>query len=172
MERRRPRDRSFLDRWKRQARLYYLRLLRLQDQPSKVAWGMAIGVAIGLTPTIPFHTVLAVAIAFLLRKSKLAAAIGVWVANPLVFPFIYAADYRIGLFITGAESPSLDFSEISPASLLDMGWDLAYPLLAGGALTAALSLLPAYYVTKKAVLAYRARKGRGTHGVGLPSQAA
>ena len=39
---------------------------------------LAIGVFIGITPTIPLHTILAVSLALLVRGSKLAAALGVW----------------------------------------------------------------------------------------------
>ena len=67
-------------RWKRSLRLLYLRLMRLKGQPGEVAGGMAIGVFVGMTPTVPLHTVLAVSIAYLLKKSKLAAAAGVSLA--------------------------------------------------------------------------------------------
>ncbi len=70
--------------------------ITMLKEPEKVAGGMAIGVAIGLTPTIPLHLVLGVFIAFLLGKSKLAAALGSQVANPFFFPFIYILDYRLG----------------------------------------------------------------------------
>ena len=68
----------------------------LQGDPHYVAVGMAIGVFIGITPTIPLHTVIAVALAFVLRGSKPAAIIGVWFANPITIPLFYWASYEIG----------------------------------------------------------------------------
>ncbi|MEJ2430554.1 MAG: DUF2062 domain-containing protein, partial [Deltaproteobacteria bacterium] len=53
-------------------------LKELRGKPHEISLGMAIGVFIAVTPTIPFHTVLAVSLAALLRGSKLAAALGVW----------------------------------------------------------------------------------------------
>ncbi len=171
MNRNHSKDKAFIPRWKRRLRLYYLRMMRVQGQPSKVAGGMAIGVSIGFTPTIPLHTLLAVCLAFLLRKSKLAAALGVWVANPFVFPFIYLVDYKLGLLITGTAGPSLDFAEASASSILELGWDIAYPLLVGGALVALVSVFPTYFLTKRAVLIYRARKRKRMQELGLTSQA-
>ena len=170
MNRANSKNKTFMSRWKRRFRLYYLRMMRLQGQPSKVAGGMAIGVGIGLTPTIPLHTILAVTIAFLLRKSKLAAALGVWVANPFVFPFIYLVDYKIGLLITGMQGPFLDFTDVSASSLLDLGWDIAYPLFTGGLLLALISIIPTYILTKRAVHMYRARKIKRMQRIGLPWQ--
>ena len=108
-------------RWKRSLRLLYLRLMRLKGQPEEVAGGMAIGVFVGMTPTVPLHTVLAVAIAFLLKKSKLAAAVGVWIANPLILPLIYLLDYKLGRVITGKNLPSLVVSDFSLSHLIECG---------------------------------------------------
>ena len=71
-------------------------LRELRGRPHELSLGIAIGVFIGVTPTIPFHTILAVALAGLLRASKLAAALGVWVANPLTIPVLYYTSYQLG----------------------------------------------------------------------------
>ena len=71
---------------------------KLQGDPHYVALGMSIGVFIAITPTIPFHTVLAVLLAYLLKASKPAAIIGVWVSNPFTVVF--------GSSINGSESIS------------------------------------------------------------------
>jgi len=52
-------------------------LKELQGDPHYIAMGMAIGAFIAITPTIPFHMVIAVALAFVFRCSKVAALIGV-----------------------------------------------------------------------------------------------
>ena len=146
--------------WKRWLRLLYLRILRLRGKPEEVAWGMAIGVAIGLTPTIPLHLVLGVFLAFLLGKSKLAAAVGSQVANPLFLPFIYLLDYRVGQGITGVSRSSLGSADFSVSSVLNLGWEIYYPLLVGGIVVGSLSVIPTYFLTKKIVLLYRERRRR------------
>ncbi|NWF54862.1 MAG: DUF2062 domain-containing protein [Syntrophaceae bacterium] len=156
-------------RWRRWFRLFYLRMVRLRGQPEEVAGGMAIGVAIGLTPTVPLHLVLAVLIAFLMGKSKLAAALGSQVGNPFFLPFIYILDYKIGLTLTGTQGPSLMIHDFSAPSILDLGWDIYYPLLFGGGVVGALSILPTYLATRKLVLLSRERRRRRLEKIGLPS---
>jgi hypothetical protein len=149
------------ERWerrKRSLRLLYLRLLRLKGQPQEIAGGVAIGGFVGMTPTVPLHTVLAVLIALIFKKSKLAAALGVWVANPFFLPFIYFLDYKVGRLFTGAESPSLAISNFSIANLVQLGWSISYPLLFGGVITGFLCAIPSYFITKRLILLYQARR--------------
>jgi uncharacterized protein (DUF2062 family) len=165
-------SRDLWDRWKRGFRFFYLRLLRLRGQPEEVAGGMAIGVCIGLTPTVPLHMVLAVLIAFFLGKSKLAAALGCWVANPFFLPFVYILDYKVGQSITGTSGPSLVFPDFSVAYILNLGWDIYYPLLIGGMVVGLLSILPTYFITKKLVIFYRERRKQRWEKIGFPSNTA
>lgn len=149
------------ERWekgKRNLRLLYLRLLRLKGQPQEVAGGVAIGVFVGMTPTVPLHTVLAVLIALILKKSKLAAALGVWVANPFCLPFIYFLDYKVGQLLTGAKAPTLALSNFSIANLVELGWSISYPLLFGGLVTGILCAIPSYFITKHLILMYQSRR--------------
>src|SRR4030042_5767416 len=119
-------------RWKRNLRFLYLRLLRLKGKPQEVSGGVAIGVFVGMTPTVPLHTVLAVLIALILKKSKLAAALGCWVANPFFLPFVYLLDYKVGRAVTGAAGPNLLFANFSIPHLIELGWNIYYPLFIGG----------------------------------------
>lgn len=75
----------------------------LNGDPHYVAMGMAIGVFIAITPTIPFHTVLAIGLAVIFKGSKPAAIVGVWVSNPVTVVFLYVACYKAGhLFFPNA----------------------------------------------------------------------
>jgi uncharacterized protein (DUF2062 family) len=157
-------------RWRRGLRLFYLRILRLRGKPEEVAGGMAIGVAVGLTPTVPLHLVLAVLGAFLLGKSKLAAALGSQVGNPFFLPFIYFLDFKVGQTITGSRGPSLEFPDVSASHILNMGWDIYYPLLVGGVGVGRGSLLPIYFLTKKLVLLSRERRRRRLEKIDFSSK--
>ncbi len=75
---------------------YFDRIRKLNGNPHYVALGMAIGVFVAITPTIPFHTILAIGLAFLLKASKPAAILGVWVSNPFTVVFLYFACYKAG----------------------------------------------------------------------------
>lgn len=131
---------------------------------------MAIGVAIGLTPTIPLHLVLGIFLAFLLGKSKLAAAVGSQVANPVLLPFIYLLDYRVGQEITGVSRSSLGSVDFSASSVLNLGWEIYYPLLVGGIVVGSLSVIPTYFLTKKIVLFYRERRRRRLEKIDFSSK--
>ncbi len=157
-------------RWKRGFRLFYLRVLRLHGQPEEVAAGMAIGVGIGLTPTVPLHLVLAILVAFLLGKSKLAAALGSQVGNPFFLPFIYILDYKFGQVFTGTHGPSLMLNDFSASSILNLGWDIYYPLLVGGGVVGFLSILPTYLVSRKLVILSRERRRRRSEKIGFSSK--
>ena len=41
---------------RRRGKEFYDRFISLKGEPANIAMGMAIGVFIGVTPTIPFHT--------------------------------------------------------------------------------------------------------------------
>ncbi len=155
--------------WKRRLRLLYLRMLRLKGQPGEVAGGMAVGVFIGMTPTVPLHTILAVLIAFIFGKSKLAAAIGVWVANPLALPFIYFLDFKVGQWITGSTPPPLVPANFSIQRLIELGWEISYPLLIGGLVTGFLLALPSYFITKRLILLYRNKKRKRSLPIESPA---
>jgi len=84
------------------------KIKRLHGDPHYVAFGMAIGVFVAVTPTIPFHTVLAITLAVFLKASKPAAIIGVWVSNPFTMVFIYFACYKAGHFFIDDSSNALE----------------------------------------------------------------
>lgn len=127
----------------------FIRQLReLRGKPHEISLGMAVGVFIALTPTIPFHTVLAVFLAVLLRGSKLAAALGVWVSNPLTIPIFYYGSYRLGRFVLGYPEMTLP-ADYSVFSLVKLGGHVTVAMLHGGVLLGILPGLLAYFLTYK-----------------------
>ena len=86
---------------RRAARYYYLRFIRLRGHPNVLARGVAVGVFIGITPTIPFHTILAILFSFILRGSKVAALLATFaVSNPLTFFPQYYFSWKIGNWLS------------------------------------------------------------------------
>lgn len=83
---------------------YFIKFKRLQGSPHALAGGTAIGVFVGLTPTIPFHTVLIVFLSLLSRTSALAGIIVSWiVCNPLTYLPIYYLSAVVGNHLTPYE---------------------------------------------------------------------
>ena len=145
---------------RRAARYYYLRFIRLRGNPSVLARGVAIGTFVGITPTIPFHTLLAILFAFILRGSKITALLAtVIVSNPLTFFPQYYFSWKIGNWFTPAkhsweEVSNLletvinggNFSETLTA-LAEIGFDSLMILVGGGIILATPFTFAFYFLT-------------------------
>ena len=129
----------------------------LNGEPRYVAMGMAVGVFVSATPTIPFQTFIAVTMAFILRGSKSAAAIGVWLSNPLTLPVFYLASYKTGALLLGT-SNGADFSGHTTADLLKLGFDISLAAMSGGIIIGIMLAIGAYFVTRKIVTKIRSRE--------------
>ncbi len=94
-----------------------IRILELKDTRDRVAWGVALGTLIGMTPTVGIQMTIAVIFATLLRANRTAAAATVWISNPLTMVPIYWFDYWLGSLILGAFMPlkTLSMEEVSRA---------------------------------------------------------
>lgn len=91
----------------RRASLYiWRRVTRISAPPHYIALGFACGVFASFTPYVGFHFIIAGIIAFVLRGSILASALGTSFGNPLSFPFIWYATYNLGAFLLGFEPRS------------------------------------------------------------------
>jgi len=127
----------------RQFKLNLLRFMRLRGTPEEVAKGLALGIFVGLTPTFGVQMILAVFLAMLLKENKIAAAIGVWITNPLTAPLIYALEYKSGRVLLDMERVRLP-SELSLAALKSISWKVMLPLSVGSLLWGALGALTVY----------------------------
>ncbi|MGB8992636.1 MAG: DUF2062 domain-containing protein [Desulfobaccales bacterium] len=145
---------------RRVLRYQWLKLLRLQEDPRKIAWGMALGVFVGVTPTIPFHTVIALSLAALLRVSPVTAFIGIQVGNPLTVPAFYLAAYKVGQFLLYRGRP-LVFPEVcSYNAWFQVLCQGGLALQVGGIIIAIPPAIVAYFVTLWIVQRYRRRKAQ------------
>ncbi len=125
----------------------FIRQLReLRGKPHEISLGMAIGVFIAITPTIPFHTVLAVFLAALLRGSKLAAALGVWLSNPLTIPLFYYGSYQLGRFVLRLPELALP-PDYSVLSMVRLSGRVTVAMLHGGVLLGILPAVAVYFLT-------------------------
>ncbi|MCJ7615152.1 MAG: DUF2062 domain-containing protein [Desulfobacterales bacterium] len=138
-------------------RQFIIRFKELNGDPHYVALGMAIGVFISVTPTIPFHTAIALALAFILRGSKAAAAIGVWFSNPLTIPLFYKGSYDVGMYILGNSAPfNIEYESI--LELLKLGADVTIAMITGGVILGILPGILAYFITRRIFIKIRLRK--------------
>ncbi len=75
------------------------RILRLSATPHAIAAGVAAGVIASWSPFLGFHFIIAAALAFVLAGNVIASALGTAFGNPLTFPFIWTASYKMGQHI-------------------------------------------------------------------------
>jgi len=129
----------------------------LQGDPHYIAMGIGIGVFVGVTPTIPFHTALALALAFILKGSKPAAVIGVWFSNPLTIPFFYWGSYKIGMLILGTSIP-FNAQYITITELMELGMDVTLAMIAGGIILGIPPGIASYFIARKIFTGIRSRK--------------
>jgi len=147
---------------KRAARYYYLKFLRLQGDPHSLALGVAIGIFIGITPTIPLHAILIIALCWPLGGNILAGILAsTVVSNPLTWLPQYYLSWRIGdLFLPGrlsweriqvllaGFSDGADFSQ-SLELLGRLGADAAMVMVLGGVVLGLPFTVAGYYFTLK-----------------------
>ena len=123
------------------------RLKNFHGDPHFVALGMAIGVFVAATPSMPFQTGIAVALAFILRSSKAAAAIGVWISNPITFPVFYLASYKVGTLLFGISSTDNFGGE--PVDVLKLGAEVTIAAVTGGIIIGLCLAVTTYFITRK-----------------------
>ncbi|MCL4502614.1 MAG: DUF2062 domain-containing protein [Deltaproteobacteria bacterium] len=145
---------------KRTLRYHWLKFLRLQDDPCKLAWGMALGVFVGVTPTIPFHFITVVTLAPLLRISVITAVVGIQLANPITIPLLYLTAFKVGHFLLHRAAPLQLPETYTLASSLDMLWRGGLALQLGGLVIAIPPAIVSYFLTLWLITRYRRLKLR------------
>ncbi|WP_462323502.1 DUF2062 domain-containing protein [Desulfoplanes sp.] len=150
--------RSLWVRLGRAIRFGYLKILRIKAPPHSIGLGMAIGVFVGCLPLIPFQTVIALALAFGLRCSKIAAAIGTWVSNPANVVFMYFFLYKIGRFFVPGSAQGLDPKHLALSDMLASGWHLVMVMSVGGLIVGLPAAVVTYFVTIRLVLLYHKKR--------------
>jgi len=162
--------------WSRSTRYVAFRLWRLRATPHSIALGCATGVFASCTPFLGLHFLLAGLLAWITRSSILASALGTFFGNPLTFPFIWIASYKLGSWALGEDTKAgmIDLSVELFEHSFDQLWPLIKPMTIGGVPIGILIGSIAYFIVKKASETYRAKRRRKKQralGRGQPAQA-
>ncbi len=154
--------------------LFYVwhRIARISGTPYFITVGVAAGVFASWTPFVGFHFLLAALIAFFLRGSLLASALGTFFGNPFSFPFIWLATYNLGSFLLGNEgSHKVDlalpegtfwllFSD--PVAFFEAVWKVMdpyfLPMLIGSIPLGVGSSVVIYFILAPVISKYQARR--------------
>lgn len=146
----------------RSARYYMKRILRINATPHKIAMGVAAGTFASFTPFMGFHFILSFSLAFVLRGSMIAAALGTAVGNPLTFPAIWASTHAIGSWVLGSTATNGAGRQFGRA-FQEQGfyaiWEpFIMPMLVGAIPMGLIAGALFYTITRFAVGGFRARR--------------
>ena len=141
----------------RRFRYIYLRLIRLRGHPHELALGMAFGIFSGMMPTMPFHIIIAVSLALVFKASKITAAAGVWICNPVTIYLVYKYCYRIGSLILGFDHNTKILAPVVEAinhgellgvvtEILGGGGMVVAAFLLGGIVLGIIFATPSYFI--------------------------
>ena len=142
----------------RRLRLVYLRIIRLRGHPHELALGLAFGICIGMMPIIPFHMILAVAVAIAFGASKITAAAGTWICNPVTVYPIYKYCYKIGIAILDFDHHTRLLLPVTEAigqgeylkamqTILSGGGMAVATFMLGGIVLGLIFSVPSYYLS-------------------------
>lgn len=161
-----PRLPDFLEKKKRWLAEHHMTLVTIADTPHSIALGSAIGIFFGFTPLWSLKTLLSIAVAWICRCNKIAAAIAVTVHDVLIFvmPAIYFAEYKVGCWMLHRPTPlrRIRFH----FGLHDyLNWDvfqrLVWPAFIGSLFLAIPSAVIVYFVMRMLISRARSPKVAG-----------
>lgn len=115
---------------------------------------MALGVFVGMSPFLGFHTAMAVLLASLFGWSKITAAVGVLVTNPITVPIIYPLTYQLGVMLTGFSEPIIWSRLLEPGAFIALMKNspmIIIDMLVGGILVGLPLSIVIYYITYAAI---------------------
>ena len=154
-------------RWWTSPRRLIRSLLALDDSPHAIALGTAIGMFVGMTPTVGLQMFLVIGIAAATRPlfhfNRVAGLITVYISNPLTIVPLYAAFYYVGTMLVDAPMTPAQF-QLQFEAALDRSWldplrfiftEVAWPMLAGSLLIATVTAVPTYPIVRRLVVARR-----------------
>jgi len=144
---------------KNKLRQFHDRFISLQGEPEAIAMGLAIGIFIGVTPTIPFHTALIILACIALGQNVSAAYLGSWIiSNPVTIPILYYTQYTLGTHLLGIDRAAFALADYSMSAILDTGAHIFAPMLIGGLVMAPFFAVPAYFLTRRFIRIIRGKQ--------------
>lgn len=160
----------------RSARYGYLRIVRIKAPAESIALGLALGVFAGCLPFLSLQMVIAVSLAFVLRASKVAAALGTWWTNPLNWAIVFPLFYMLGRVFVPGDTVALGMDDLSTISLVELfargsKWLLVTAL--GGVIAGVPLSMGVYFGTLRTVRMYhnaRAARRRERHRMELRNE--
>lgn len=156
-------------------------VLHLDEEPSRLAASMAVGVFIGVTPFYGLHTLLALGAAYAFRLNKPVTITGAWLNLPWFAPFVYGFCLGLGEAVLTGDWSSFSFASVhgwaesataslragpweTADNLWQMVWGMLFvaskPLFVGTTIVGLVLGVAAYFITLEAVRDVRRLRAR------------
>ncbi|MCR5506659.1 MAG: DUF2062 domain-containing protein [bacterium] len=148
------------------------RLFRLKGNIHSVSLGAAFGVSIAITPLFGLQLILTIIFDIIFKANITASMLFTVIGNPLTFPFIWFADYKLGNLILSNETmDSSSFSKIIDEIIIAFkasNWEvigsyvasILYPMFVGGIIIAIIIGIITYKFVFKSLVEYKEIKSR------------
>ena len=150
-----------LKRLKRWLVNHHMTLMAIKDTPHSIALGSAIGIFFGFTPLWSMKTLLSIAVAWLFRSNKVAAAIAVTLHDVILplMPAIFWWEYKTGYRVLHGSLPHrISVRHMNPLEYLHpqvfVRW--IWPMLVGSIILGIPIAILVYFVMR--LLIRRARE--------------
>ena len=156
-------------RWWNSPRALLRRILMSNDSPHAIALGTAIGMLIGMTPTVGLQLVMVTITAALTRKlfyfNRAAAFITVYISNPVTVVPIYYFLFRVGKLLVPGEVTRQELEAILRYDGFAGWWDAITALfinIGGSLLVGTAIVAPICGLLTYPIMLWMVKKFKGT----------
>ncbi len=135
-------------------------ILSIKDSPMKISLSFGIGIFIGMSPLLGFHTILGIAIAWLFNLNKLVTIVGVYITNPWTIVPIYTFSTWVGTKMTGLDMAfsNMNWNHVTILSVFKFMGSLLWPFILGTLLVGTLSGIVGFFLIYYSVRLYGYKK--------------
>jgi uncharacterized protein (DUF2062 family) len=146
------------------------KLLHIEDTPERTALAFSIGISLGFSPFLGFHTLTGLVIAFLFKLNRVAILLGVWTNGPWWLIPYYTIATWLGMWVMGFRIDRATVQEIFRSTVehgfmsshfwnrISSQWGLFLSFMVGSLILAFLLALAAYPLALRWIKFYRSHR--------------
>ena len=120
----------------------------MNDSPPKVAFGVAIGVFLGIFPTFGIGLILAYVFAWIFGANKAAAILGGLIMNPITTPVFWGLSALLGTVVMGGEKEVI-LNELKTGRIFHAMDHIFFTYIVGNLIIAVIFAVISYFITLK-----------------------
>jgi len=152
------------------------KLLHIEDTPERTAFAFSIGIFLGFSPFLGFHTLAGLAIAFLFKLNRVAILLGVWTNGPWWLIPYYTAGTCLGMWVVRFRIDRTTVQEIFKSaagqgfmssqfwSRISSQWGLLLSFTVGSLILSTFLALAVYPLALRWIRFYRSHKKGESEG--------